>query len=685
MQPKEQIDLLTDRLHHLNFQYYQNSISEVSDYEFDSLLKQLQELENKYPEFKRADSPTERVGGTITKDFKTVVHKYPMLSLSNTYSKDDIFDWNERVVKLLNQTDVQEKTLSYFCEQKFDGVAISLIYENGILTKAITRGDGTKGDDITANAKTIKTIPLKILGEKIPPYFEVRGEVFFPLANFEKLNKEQEELGNQAYANPRNTASGTLKLQDSAEVARRGLDCFCYYLLGEDLLYLTHAESIKQLEKWNFNVSPTYELCHNIDEVWQYIEKWEQKRFELPLATDGIVLKINSFEQQEALGLTAKSPRWAIAFKFKAETVATQLLQVTYQVGRTGNVTPVANMKPVLLAGTTVKRATLHNADEIARLDLHENDIVFVEKGGEIIPKIISVDISKRNAKSQPIQFVSNCPECNSTLQRNPDEAAWYCPNAKGCPPQIKGRIEHFIHRKALNIDSMGEGKIEMLYENKLIKDPSDLFQLTYNQLLGLEKTIVDAETGKEKKISFREKTVENILKGLENAKQMPFEKVLFGMGIKFVGETVAEKLAQAFKNIENIKNASFEQLIAVPEIGEKIAFSVIDWFKDDDNLKYLNKLIKSGLRFEIEEKEFVFESNKLEGMSFLISGTFEKFGREELAQKIEANGGRMASGVSAKLNFLIAGNEAGPSKLEKANKLGVKIILEAEIIEMLG
>lgn len=667
---KERIDFLSQKLHFLNAQYYQNSKSEVSDYEFDLLLKELQLLETQFPEFKNPNSPTERVGGTITKNFKNVNHRYPMLSLSNTYSKDELFEWENKFIKLLPTSVLENHKISFFCEQKFDGVAISLIYENGQLKQAITRGDGQKGDDITANAKTISSIPLVIIGDNIPPYFEVRGEVYFPLANFEKLNKEQEELGEQLYANPRNTASGTLKLQDSAEVARRGLDCFMYYLLGENLPFISHEESMKQLEKWGFQVSNTYQKCESIEQVWNYIEIWETKRLNLPLATDGIVIKIDDFFIQSELGLTSKSPRWAIAFKFKAESVATILEKVTFQVGRTGAITPVANMKPVLLAGTTVKRATLHNEDEILRLDLHEGDTVFVEKGGEIIPKITSVDISKRVFNSPKILFIKKCLECCTELERKPEESAWFCPNEKGCPPQIKGRIAHFIHRKAMNIDGLGEETVDSLFEAGLIKTYADLYELSFNQLLSLER--------------FAEKSAQNAIDGLKKSVEIPFEKVLFGLGIKFVGSTVADKLAKNFKNIENLQNASLEELVSTPEIGEKIALSVRAWFSDLENIHLIEKLKSFGLQFKIEEKEITNESEVLKGLTFVISGTFNTFSREELQDKIVANGGKILSGVSGKLNYLVAGENMGPSKLEKANKLGVRIISESEFLLLL-
>jgi DNA ligase (NAD+) len=667
---KARIDELSEKLNYLNKKYYLDDVSEISDQEFDALLRELQDLEAKHPEFKHDDSPTARVGGAITKEFQTVTHKYPMMSLSNTYSKDEMFDWNNRVAKALTFGESTE-AFELFCEQKFDGIAISLVYENGLLIQAITRGDGTQGDEITINAKTIKSIPLKIKGDNIPKRFEVRGEVFFPLKNFEKLNKEQEELGEQLYANPRNTASGTLKLQDSGEVARRGLDCFTYSLLGEDLVFKTHEESMQQLEKWGFNVSPTYRSCKNINEVWEYIKAWETKRFNLSLATDGIVVKVNSLDQQDTLGMTAKSPRWAIAFKYKAEAACTPLMSVEFQVGRTGAVTPVANLKPVILAGTTVKRATLHNADEIERLDLHEYDHVFVEKAGEIIPKITGVDLTKRQSSAAKILFTQNCPVCNTPLVRKPEEIAWLCPNEKGCPPQIKGKMEHFIHRKAMNIDGMGAESIEQFYNAGLVKSSADLYDLNFVKLLTLER--------------FAQKSAQNVIDGMEKSKQIPFEKVLFALGIKFVGATVAEKLVRYFKNMDAIQKASVEELTSAPEIGQKIAESVVSWFADPENVAIVEHLKVAGLQFQVDEKEIISESTKLEGLSFVISGTFAQFSREELQDKIVANGGKLLSGVSGKLNYLVAGENMGPSKLEKANKLGVKIISEREFLGLIG
>ncbi|MDX2191477.1 MAG: NAD-dependent DNA ligase LigA [Bacteroidota bacterium] len=680
----ERIHYLVNYLNHLNKRYYQDSVSEISDFEFDQLLKELELLEHSFPDLKMPDSPTIRVGGEITKDFNNVPHKFPMLSLSNTYSKEEIFDWSERVVKGLPESE-NLGPVEYICEQKFDGVAISLIYKNGLLVQAITRGDGVTGDDITANAKVIKSIPLKLVGDDYPPEFEVRGEVFYTWEAFEKLNRMQLENEEQLYANPRNTASGTLKLQDSAEVARRNLSCYAYYLLGDKLGVSNHYDSIKKLERWGFNISPTYEKMYSVEEVWNYIEVWDKKRNTLPLATDGVVIKVNSYAQQQQLGITAKSPRWAIAFKFKAETVSTKLKSVTFQVGRTGAITPVANMQPVLLAGTTVKRATLHNESEIEKLDLHENDIVFVEKGGEIIPKIMGVDISKRETNSSKILFIKECPECKTTLIKNPEEAAWYCPNDKKCPPQILGRIEHFVHRKAMNIDGLGGGKVEILFKKGLISSYADIYDLKYEDLLGIENTYTDELTGEERKVSFKEKTAENLIKAINDSKQIPFEKVLFALGIRYVGSTVAEKLAFYFKNIDNIIASNSDQLTQAPEIGLRIAESIVSWFSQPDNILLINRLKTAGLQFQTIERETIFESDRLLGKSFVISGTFDTFSREQLQDKIVANGGKILSGVSGKLDYLLAGDNMGPSKLEKATKLGVKIISLSDFFQMIA
>ncbi len=634
---KKKIQELTDQVNFHNDLYYQKNKTEISDLEFDKLLEELNRLEKEFPELKQPDSPTQRVGGTITKEFPSVVHQYPMLSLGNTYSQQELEDFDARVAKGLDGDPYE-----YFCELKFDGVSISLIYENGLLIKGITRGDGVRGDDVIANAKTIRTLPLKIKGKNVPARFEVRGEVFLPKKVFKQLNKEREDIGEETYANARNTASGTLKMQDSTEVAKRKLDCFLYYLLGEDNNVQTHEESIKKIESWGFQVSPTYKKCKTIGEVLKYIESWEKKRNDLPLETDGVVIKVNSLDQQERLGFTAKSPRWAIAYKYKSESISTRLNGITYQVGRTGSVTPVAELQPILLAGTTVKRASLHNANEIARLDLRIGDFVFVEKGGEIIPKVTSVDLSKRDEKLKPVKYISKCPECGTALIRKEGEANHYCPNEKGCPPQIKGRIEHFIQRKAMDIDSAGEKTIEQLYELGLAKTPADLYDLRKEDLLKLE--------------GFKELSIKNLLQGIESSKSVPFESVLFAIGIRFVGKTVAEKLARHFKSIENLGQASYEQLIEAPEVGEKIARSVFDFFRDKENQREIARLKKAGLQFESLFREPEKVSNALDGKSFVISGTFMNYERDQLKNQIIAHGGKVLSSVSGKLDFLLAG-----------------------------
>ncbi|HZX74519.1 MAG TPA: NAD-dependent DNA ligase LigA, partial [Cyclobacteriaceae bacterium] len=559
----------------------------------------------------------------------------------------------------------------YFCELKFDGVSISLIYEHGVLTKAITRGDGVRGDDVTPNIKTIRSLPLRIKGKNIPTMFEVRGEVFLSKEAFRQLNKEREDIGEETYANARNTASGTVKMQDSSEVARRKLDCYLYYLLGEDLEVDSHEQSIKQLEQWGFQISPTYKKCKTIHDVLAYIESWNLKRQTLPLETDGVVIKVNSLEQQERLGFTAKIPRWAIAYKYKAESISTQLKSITYQVGRTGAITPVAELEPILLAGTTVKRASLHNANEIERLDLHEGDYVFVEKGGEIIPKVTGVDLSKRKKSSKPFQYITKCPECGAELIRKEGEANHYCPNEKGCPPQIKGRIEHFIHRNAMDIDSMGEKTIQQLFDLSLIKSPADLYDLKKEDLARLD--------------GFKELSITNLLNGIEQSKAVPFPAVLFAIGIRYVGKTVADKLVRHFKTMDKLSVATFEQLLEAPEVGEKIAESVVSFFQEAENQREIQRLKEAGLHFESDEKEPEKVSEVLAGKSFVISGTFEKYERDQLKDLIVAHGGKVLSSVSGKLDYLLAGDNMGPAKLEKAEKLGVKIISEAEFDKMLG
>jgi DNA ligase (NAD+) len=692
MSAENRIIELTDKLNYYTHRYYQDNVSEISDQDFDFLLKELEKLEAENPTLKRDDSPTFRVGGTISKSFPTVTHKYPMLSLGNTYSEQDLLDFDERIRKILGENAQYE----YICEQKFDGMSLSITYENGIMVRAVTRGDGVRGDDITNNVKTIKTLPLKIAppadssdrpdgGAKknineTPPsgrqpllvggLFEVRGEGFMSFAAFDKINKEKEDIGEAPLANPRNAASGAFKMQDSAEVAKKNLDCYLYSFLSEEEIFETHEESLMAMKNAGFNISQTWEKCHNIDEVMAYIHHWEKERFNLPLATDGVVIKINSFEQQRELGFTSKSPRWAISYKFKAEAAVTTLLSVSYQVGRTGAITPVANLKPVQLAGTTVKRASLYNFNEIERLGLMLGDTVFVEKGGEIIPKVTSVDLSKRTDQQTPIIPPTNCPECGSELFRKEGEAQHYCPNEKGCPPQIKGKIEHFIQRKAMNIDSLGGETINLFYEKLNVRNPADLYDLRYDDMIVLER--------------FGEKSVNNILEGLQKSKEIPFKQVLFGVGIRFVGATVAEKLAAYFRNIDAIIAADYESLRNVPEIGDKIAQSLVEYFKDEANLLYINRLRASGLQFETGDEVVEVEGNTLEGKSFLYTGTFQNFEREDLERKIEANGGKVVSSVSGKLDYLIVGEKPGSSKIEKATKLNVKMINEEEFLAML-
>lgn len=661
----QKIAELTEKISYYNYKYYQESISEISDYEFDQLLKQLIQLEEAFPQFRLPDSPTQRVGGTITKEFPTVYHDYPMLSLSNTYSEEELLEFDKRVAKALNGDSYE-----YFCELKFDGVAISLHYENGLLTRAATRGDGVRGDDITPNARTIRTIPLRVKAHNIPQRFEVRGEVFMPRQVFEKINKNREKAGKALLANPRNAASGSLKMQDSSVVAQRKLDCYLYALAGEDIPAQTHEEAVCLLEQWGFNVSPTYRKCKDMQGVFDYITYWENRRLSLPLETDGIVIKVNSQKQQRILGSTAKSPRWAIAYKYKTLSAATVLEGITYQVGRTGAITPVASLQPVLLAGTIVKRASLHNANEIARLDLRLGDTVFVEKGGEIIPKVTGIDLSKRPVHSQPVTYIDQCPACGTKLVRKEGEAQHFCPNSEGCAPQIKGRLEHFIQRKAMNIDSMGKETVALLYEKGLVHNPADVYQLDYEDVYELER--------------FKHLSTQNLLRGIEVSKKAPFENVLFALGIRYVGKTVAEKLARHFGNIDQLATASYDELINVPEIGERIARSIIQFFQDENNRKMIHELKEAGLQLEIKNQEDEQVSNVLDGKSFVISGTFENFSREEVKEKIRSNGGQVVSAVSGKLDYLLAGEKMGPAKRKKAENLGVKIISEQDFLDML-
>ncbi|MBL7851049.1 MAG: NAD-dependent DNA ligase LigA [Cyclobacteriaceae bacterium] len=665
VEAKKRIQKLTDEINYHNELYYQKNKTEISDREFDLLLEELIQLEGQFPELRLPDSPTQRVGGTISKEFETVTHRYPMLSLGNTYSEEELRDFDGRVAKGL-----EDESYEYFCELKFDGVSISLIYEDGLLTRGVTRGDGVRGDDVTHNVRTIRSIPLRVKGKQVPSQFEVRGEVFLPKKEFERLNKEREDIGEETYANARNTASGTLKMQDSSIVAQRRLDCFAYYLLGEDLGVETHEAAIHKIESWGFQVSPTYKKCKTIDEVLRYIEHWESRRQDLPLETDGVVIKVNNLDQQERLGFTAKSPRWAIAYKYKAQSVSTRLNGITYQVGRTGAVTPVAELEPVFLAGTTVKRASLHNANEIARLDLRIGDYVFVEKGGEIIPKVTGVDMAKRSPSLKPLKYITKCPECGTGLVRREGEAAHYCPNERGCPPQIKGRIEHFIQRKAMDIDSLGEMTIKQLYDLGLLKTPADLYDLRKEDILQLE--------------GFKETSTKNLLQGITESTKTPFEAVLFAVGIRYVGKTVAEKLARHFKTMDHLMSASKEELLQAPEVGEIIAQSVYDWCRDPENKREIQRLKKAGLQFESTYKEAEKVSDVLGGKSFVVSGTFQHYEREEIKDVIVAHGGKVLSGVSGKLDYLVAGENMGPAKREKAEKLGIKIISEDEFREML-
>ena len=674
---KKRIEQLTSELQQHNYNYYVLTQPTISDYDFDQLLKELEKLEKQYPEFKLPDSPTLRVGGDITKEFKTVKHRYPMMSLSNSYSEAEISDFIRRVEKTVGSG------VEFVCELKYDGVAISLTYEKGLLVQAVTRGDGVQGDDITNNIKTIRSIPLKLHGN-YPENLEVRGEIFMPHKGFEAINKEREEIGDAPFANPRNATAGSIKMQDPKEVARRPLDCFIYYIPHNLPGIKTHYEAIKYVGKLGLKTSKNIALCKTESEIFEFINDWNKGREHLPYDIDGIVIKVNDLALQKQLGYTAKSPRWAIAYKFKAERVETLLKSIDYQVGRTGAVTPVANLQPVQLAGTIVKRASLHNADIIAQLDLRIGDYVYVEKGGEIIPKIIGVNLERRNPESTPVQFITHCPECGTALIRKEGEAVHYCPNEDSCPPQIKGKLEHFISRKAMNIDSLGEGKIEMLYDHNLVKNAADLYYLTYGQLIGLEKIIPATGEKKEKKISFKEKTVQNILKGIEQSKSVPFPRVLYALGIRHVGATVAKKLAAHFKSIDNLQQASLETLISVDEIGDIIAASIINWFKKAEHITMIERLKAKGIQLEIEN-DTSSAPNILEGKSFVVSGVFENHSRDDIKNLIEKFGGKNVSSISSKTSYVLAGANMGPAKKEKAEKLGIAIISEAAFEKMIG
>lgn len=664
-QALQEIESLTGQIHNYNQLYYVDNKSEISDYDFDQLLKRLEVLEANFPEFAFDNSPTKRVGGDLTKKFESVVHRFPMLSLSNTYSEEEIIDWENRLKKISNES------LEFVCELKYDGVAIGIRYENGQLSKAVTRGDGTQGEDVTINVRTIRTIPLQLTGD-FPADFEIRGEIFMPLDRFQKLNEDRELNQEQLFANPRNTASGTLKMQDSKVVAERGLDSFLYGIYGNDLPIENHFDAVQNASQWGFKVplmrERFIEKTNTIEGIMDFIHYWDQQRQHLPFEIDGVVIKVNNYQQQQQLGFTAKSPRWAIAYKFKTERVETILESVDYQVGRTGAVTPVANLKAVQLGGTTVKRASLHNSDQIEKLNLHVLDAVYVEKGGEIIPKIVGVNLDKRLATAEKIEFISHCPECHSLLIKREGEAHHFCMNELACPPQLKGKIEHFIARKGMNIDGLGAETVDLLFEKGLIRSVADLYDLNFDQLVALDR--------------MADKSANNLLQGLKASVEIPFERVLFALGIRFVGETVAKKLAKFFKNIESIQSASYDELIQVDEIGERIAISVQQFFSDDANLMLINRLKEAGLQFSIVEKEGV--TALLEGKSFVVSGIFTSFSRDEIKELIELNGGKNVSAISAKTDFVLAGDNMGPAKLKKAESLGITILSEDAFIQLL-
>ena len=673
---QERIDRLIRDINRHNYQYYMLDNPTISDYDFDQLLQELIDLEAAHPELRRPDSPTQRVGGEVTKRFETVEHLHPMQSLGNTYSQGDLIEFDRRVRELLAVPP------EYVCELKYDGVAISLIYENGTLIRAVTRGDGTRGDVVTANVRTIRTVPLQLQGD-FPPLLEVRGEIIMPFSSFEQLNAEREEIGEPPFANPRNAASGSLKLQDSAEVAKRGLDFKLYFALGEQLPCSNHFDRLLKLHEWGFRKPEVMEKVGDLHGIYDFLNTWDEKRKALPYPIDGVVIKVNDFDQQRQVGATAKSPRWAIAYKFKAERVSTKLLSVDFQVGRTGIITPVANLSPVSLAGTVVKRATLNNGDFMAEMDIREGDSLFVEKGGEIIPKIVGVDLEKRNPDAQRVPFVTHCPVCGAELQRSEGEAGVFCPNADHCAPQIKGRLEHFIARKAMNIDSLGEGKIDMLYANGLVKNIADLYSLSYEQLFGLEKVIED-DNGKTKTISFREKTVQNILSGIEASKQVPFERVLFALGIRFVGEVTAKKLARHFETMDAVANAPAEELTAVEDVGERVAESIIAYFNDTENLGILMRLRDAGLQFKLNKEENLPVSQTLAGKSIVVSGVFS-IPRDTVKELVEKHGGKNVSSISKSTAFVLAGEKMGPEKRKKAESLGIPIVSEEEFRTMIG
>ncbi|WP_418513365.1 NAD-dependent DNA ligase LigA [Corallibacter sp.] len=661
MTVQDQINQLREELRQHNYNYYVLDNPTISDFDFDVKLKQLQVLEEKHPEFYDASSPTLRVGGEVTKNFETIVHEHRMYSLDNSYSKEDLLDWESRIKKQV------DGPVQYTCELKYDGASISLTYENGKLLRAVTRGDGFQGDNVTTNIKTIKSVPLQLKGD-YPSKFDIRGEIVLPFDGFHKMNEARIEIGEEPYRNPRNTASGSLKLQDSAEVAKRPLECLLYNITGTNLNITTQFESLQKARVWGFKVPDAAKLANSIDEVLEFINYWDTHRHNLPYETDGVVIKVNSLYQQEELGYTAKAPRWAMAYKFKAEQVSTKLNEITYQVGRTGAITPVANLEPVELAGTTVKRASLHNADQIEKLDIRVGDEVFVEKGGEIIPKIIAVDLTKRPQDSQPTNYITRCPECETELVRTEGEAQHYCPNYNGCKPQIIGRIQHYISRKAMDIDGLGGETVTLLVNAGLISNYSDLYELTINDVLPLER--------------MAQKSAENLINGIEASKQIPFERVLYALGIRYVGETVAKKLAKHYKSIQNIANASHDDLVNVDEIGVKIAESVLMFFASEENMLIIQRLERFGVQLEISAEKLANQTNKLEGLTFVVSGVFENVSRNELKKLIEDNGGKVSSSISSKTSYIVAGANMGPSKKEKAEKLNIELLSESEFLQ---
>ncbi len=669
---EKKIKQLSAELEQHNYNYYILDQPTISDFDFDKLLEELISLEKQFPEFLFPNSPSQRVGGTITKVFTAVKHKHPMLSLSNSYSEEDMIDFDRRVQEGLGHqaNDLfSSSKVTYVCELKFDGLSIGLTYKDGELLQAVTRGDGVQGDDVTTNVKTIKSIPLKLKGN-YPPLFEIRGEIFLPRNVFDAINREREEIGDVPLANPRNAASGTMKMQDSRVVASRKLDCYLYNIIG-DVPFKNHFESLAAAKSWGFKISEYSKLVSSMDEVVEFIHTWDKKRFELPFDTDGIVIKVNDYKQQLQLGFTAKSPRWAIAYKFKAEQVSTELLEITYQVGRTGAITPVANLKPIALGGTTVKRASLHNADIIEKLDVRLGDQVFVEKGGEIIPKIIGVDLTKRKSDSEKTEYITHCPECNALLERHEGEANHFCPNEMACPPQVKGKMEHFVGRRAMNIDSLGAETIDQLYKSGLVKNIADLYDLKKEQLLSLER--------------MAEKSAQNLLDGLEASKNVPFERVLFAIGIRHVGETTAKKIAKKVKSLNVLMNSTKEELLSIDEVGGIIAESIAEFFTDEKNRSIIERLKKAGLQFELSQEQQQAGSEKLKGFTFVISGVFNSHSRDQLKDMIEFHGGKNSGSISGKTSYLLAGDNMGPEKLKKAQSLGVKIISEDDFVTMIG